>query len=56
MKTVKMLKDMGTEYFLEGIVIKGVRERIDIMDLISPIVNDVQVNITLFEVFAASQV
>jgi hypothetical protein len=54
METIQMLKNVGTEYLIKCIVIKRVRERIDIMDFISPIVNNIQVNIALFKAFTTS--
>lgn len=56
METIQMLKDVGAINFVEGIFSIRIGECVDIMDVISAVVNNVEIYITWFNILAAAEI
>lgn len=45
METVQMLENVGTVNLIEGIILKRIGERIDIVNGVSAVIDDIQINV-----------
>jgi hypothetical protein len=56
METIKVFQYMRAENFIKSIRLKGVREGIYIVDLVTTVVYDVEIYISWFKIFATTYV